>query len=88
MLDEEQADLEKKNAELIDANEDLGKENDELKRKIALTIQRIDINNLLKEIDKEELQVLAVGNKERNRAMEELLVKWDFIKNQGIMWRI
>ena len=85
MLDEEQADLEKKNAELIDANEDLGKENDELKRKIALTIQRIDINNLLKEIDKEELQVLAVGNKERNRAMEELLVKWDFIKNQGIM---
>ena len=85
MLDEEQADLEKKNAELIDANEDLGKENDELKRKIALTIQRIDINNLLKEIDKEELQVLAVGNKERNRAMEELLVKWDFIKSQGIM---
>ena len=67
------------------ANEDLEKENDELKRRISLTIQRIDINNLLKEIDKEELQVLAVGNKERNKSMEELLVKWDFIKSQGIM---
>jgi len=33
----------------------LEKENAELKSKIAMTIQRIDINNLLKEIDIEEM---------------------------------
>lgn len=47
--------------------------------KIAQTIQRIDINNLLKEIDIEELQLLAKNNKTMNFAMENLITKWNFI---------
>ena len=44
-------------------NSELEQENAELKRKIAGTIQKIDINNLLKEIDVEELQIQAKNNK-------------------------
>lgn len=66
MLDLEEKELEKGNAELDANNTDLEKENDDLKQKIALTIQRIDINNLLKSIDKEELQVLTAGNLQMN----------------------
>jgi regulator of replication initiation timing len=48
---------------LIEENEQLEAENNKLKRQIAETIQRIDINNLLKEIDIEEMQLLAKNNK-------------------------
>lgn len=51
------------NARLIEENTELEKENAELKRKIAGTIQKIDINNLLKEIDIEELKLQAKNNK-------------------------
>lgn len=78
----ENNELDEKNDELFNENADLEKENAELKRKIAMTIQRIDINNLLKEIDKEELHVLSAGNKNMNRAMEELMNKWDYIKSR------
>jgi hypothetical protein len=55
MLEIEEEHLQSSNRNLIVENEELEIENTELKKKIALTIQRIDINNLLKEIDIEEL---------------------------------
>ena len=62
------------------------KENTDLKHKISMTIQRIDINNLLKEIDIEEMQLLAKNNKQMNFAMENLITKWNFIvaKNEEV----
>ena len=54
-----------------------------LKEKIATTIQRIDINNLLKEIDIEELQLLAKNNKTMNFAVENLITKWNFITSKN-----
>ena len=47
--------LTKHNDELLVNNKAAEEENTMLKAKIATTIQRIDINNLLKEIDIEEL---------------------------------
>jgi hypothetical protein len=47
--------LDESNKKLLTENEMLEKENADLKKKIALTIQKIDINNLLKDIDIEEL---------------------------------
>lgn len=55
MLKIEDEQLTDSNAKLKKHNEDLEKENLELKRKIHETIQRIEVNNLLKDIDIEDL---------------------------------
>jgi len=78
-LNEEYEMLTKHNDELKIDNKIAEDENLKLKEKIATTIQRIDINNLLKEIDIEELQLLAKNNKTMNFAMENLMTKWNFI---------
>jgi hypothetical protein len=49
-----------------------------------MTIQKIDINNLLKEIDTEELQLLAKNNKMMNATMENMMTKWNCIVNANI----
>ena len=85
MLDEEEKQLEKSLAELTQANEELEKDNEDHKKKIAMCIQRIEINNLLKSIDKEELQVLTAGNVNMHQMLENLVYKWNFIKERGLM---
>ena len=79
MLDVESKQLEESNNQLLKGNETLEKENMDLKKKIALTIQKIDINNLLKDIDVEELQLLAKNNKQMNFTLENMMTKWNFI---------
>ena len=81
MLDVEQEQLSEGNAKAIAGNQDLEKENQELKKQIAMRIQQIDINNLLKEIDTEELQLLAKNNKQMNYTMEQMMTKWNIIVN-------
>lgn len=79
LLADEEKQLKEENEKLIAENASMEKDNADLKNKIAMTIQRIDINNLLKEIDIEEMQLLAKNNKTMNFAMENLLTKWNFI---------
>lgn len=79
LLADEEKQLKEDNEKLLADNAAMEKENADLKNKIAMTIQRIDINNLLKEIDIEEMQLLAKNNKTMNFAMENLLTKWNFI---------
>ena len=79
MLEIEEENLTFENKRLLEHNQELEAENLDLKKKIAQTIQRIDINNLLKEIDIEELQLQAKNNKQMNFAMENLVTKWNFI---------
>jgi chromosome segregation ATPase len=79
LLADEEKQLKEENEKLIAENASMEKDNADLKNKIAMTIQRIDINNLLKEIDIEEMQLLAKNNKQMNFAMENLLTKWNFI---------
>jgi hypothetical protein len=83
LLAEEEVTLKEDNTKLIEENEQLEKENNQFKQKIQETIQRIDINNLLKEIDVEEMQLLAKNNKQMNFAMENLVTKWNFINQKN-----
>ena len=45
-----------------------------------MTIQKIDINSLLKEIDIEDLKILAQSNKQMNSAMHNLIGKGEQIQ--------
>ena len=78
-LDEEEKDLKEANEKLIAENDEIEKANNDLKKQIHDTIQRIDINNLLKEIDIEELQMISKNNKVMNTTMENLITKWNYI---------
>lgn len=51
--------LQTENEFFIKKNKEFEIENDKLNKEIALTIQKIDINALLKEIDIEEMRILA-----------------------------
>ncbi len=44
-----------------------------------MTIQKIDINVLLKEIDIEDMRLLATNNKQMNQAFASLIAKWESI---------
>ncbi len=55
-------------------------ENVQLQKDIQLTIQKIDINALLKEVDIEDLRILASSNKQMNAAMHNLIAKWESIQ--------
>lgn len=83
-LNEEGADLKVRNTKLTEENTELEKENNDLKAKIASTIKKIDLNNLLKEIDIEELQLLAKNNKQMNYALENMITKWNVIQSKEI----
>jgi hypothetical protein len=50
-----------------------------LNKEIAATIQKIDINSLLKEIDIEDLRLLAQNNRMMTGALHNLLGKWETI---------
>jgi len=62
----------KKNAEFEADNAKLNKE-------ISQTIQKIDINSLLKEVDIEDLKLLSQNNKMMTGALHNLLGKWESI---------
>jgi hypothetical protein len=62
----------KKNAEFELDNAKLNKE-------ISQTIQKIDINSLLKEVDIEDLKLLSQNNKMMTSALHHLLGKWESI---------
>lgn len=66
----------------IKKNKDLEIENAQLSKEIQLTVQKIDINSLLKEIDIEDMRLLATNNKQMNSALHNLIGKWESIQRQ------
>lgn len=64
-------------------NDELEKENKKLEAEILATIQRIDINSLLKEIDVEDMRLLAQNNQLMNKALNGLINKWGEIQKPG-----
>lgn len=83
MLETEKKQLDEGNTKLIAGNTQLELDNQNYMREIATTIQRIDINNLLKEIDIEEIALLAKNNKQMNFSMTNLITKWNAIVAHG-----
>ena len=72
--------LEASNAEVIKANEDYTTKNDALNKEILELIQRIDVSTLLKEVDLEEMKLLATNNINMNAAFTAMLNRWDDIR--------
>ena len=73
------------NEQLAVQNADLSKKNQKLDSDIQSLIQRIDLNTLLKEVDVEELKLLAVNNEHMNMAFMNMLNRWDVIKRDNSM---
>ena len=46
-------------------------------------IQNIQINNLLKDIDIEDLKLLAKNNQQMNYALESLITQWNHIDQRA-----
>lgn len=76
----EHEELEATNAKLLKENTDFDAKNDALNKDILDLIQRIDVATLLKEVDLEEMKLLATNNVNMNMAFTALLNKWDAIQ--------
>ena len=68
------------NEKLIKENNDYDVKNTKLNQEILELIQRIDVATLLKEVDLEEMKLLATNNINMNMAFTALLNKWDAIQ--------
>lgn len=49
-------------------------------------IQRIDVNSLLKEVDMEELKLLATNTENMNMAFMNMLNRWESIRKDETAW--
>ena len=79
-MQEELKKFKKENDDYIKENAKLEDENNKLQKEIHLTIQKIDVNSLLKEIDIEDMRLIAQNNKQMNSALNNLIGKWEQIQ--------
>lgn len=82
MLTIEETQLTEQNTKLIEDNETLNNDNLDKENKIKILVQRIKVSNLLKDIDIEEMQLLARNNNQIKRAFEDMITKWEAIISQ------
>lgn len=66
MLGKEQTQLDLANKKMKAENDKLEKENEKFVSEITVTIQKIDINYLLKDVDMEEYKIITETNKQNN----------------------
>lgn len=78
-MSQELVKLQKENDFYAKRNADFEVENENLNKEIQATIQKIDINYLLKEIDIEDLRLVAQNNKMMSSAIHNLIGKWESI---------
>jgi hypothetical protein len=71
--------LAESNAKVIAENKDLVAKNEQLAKEIAVIMQRIDVSTLLKQVDLEEMKVLANNNNSMSMAFQGVLFQWDSI---------
>ena len=82
MLEKEQKLLGEANTKLKADNDKLEKDNEKLISEVQTTIQKIDINYLLKEIDMEEYKLISETNKQNNFVLQNMLTKWKFVEEK------
>ena len=58
-------------------------DNAKLDKQVKVILNKIEVNNLLKEIDTEELQLIAKNNKEMNTALEKMMIRLNKSNNDG-----
>ena len=74
--------LVKENEFYIKKNVEFEADNEKLNKEILAHLQKIDINTLLKEIDIEDLRLIAQGNKAMTSALHQMLNKWETIQKE------
>ena len=75
MLKIESEQLEKDNTNLLEENKNMEEKNAKLDKQVKVILNKIEVNNLLKEIDIEELKLIAKNNKEMNTSLEKMMIK-------------
>lgn len=86
-MTEEDKELTRFNTEIKAANDKLEKENDSLAKEVSLIIRRIDVSTLLKQIDLEEMKVLANNNNTISQGFQQLLTDWNHILiDKDVKW--
>ena len=68
---------------LIKENTVYDESNAKLNKEINLTIQRIDINSLLKHIDLEDIKLQTINNQKMTGMINSLVNKWEQL-NQAV----
>ena len=80
-IESEQLDID--NAKLLEENKKMEEQNAKLDKQVKVILNKIEVNNLLKEIDTEELQLIAKNNKEMNTALEKMMIRLNKSNNDG-----
>ena len=60
--------------------------NGKLDKQVKVILNKIEVNNLLKEIDIEELKLIAKNNKEMNTSLEKMMIKLNSNNSVVIEW--
>lgn len=75
--------LEKSNADLAEKNGMLDAENKKLDTEIILLVQRVEVNNLLQEVDIEDMKMIAKNTNEMNAEFIKMMTRWETIKKSA-----
>lgn len=75
-------DLEAENERLSNQNEKLESEIKLNRTKLEEVIQRIELNNILKDVDVNELKMLTQNNAVVNQSINQLMIKWDKVHSK------
>jgi hypothetical protein len=65
------------NEKLVTDNTTLNDKNVKLDSDISALIQRIDVNTLLREVDMQELEIIAKNTEELDRNFDQMLRRWN-----------
>jgi hypothetical protein len=71
------------NEKLVKDNKELDEKNTKLDIEIVQLIQRSDVNSLWKEVDMEELKLLATNTENMNMAFMNMLNRWESIRKDA-----
>jgi GTP cyclohydrolase II len=69
------------NVNLQRSNEEMDGENKKLKAEIDDLLARIDLNTILKDVDIEDLRLLAQNNSKVNTSIAGLINKWERLED-------
>jgi len=81
-LKRELQELNRENSELEMENEAISKNLPELKKRIEDLRQKIQLNEILKEVDLEDMKMLKQNNMAVNTAITNLISRWENLENK------
>ncbi|CAI2365613.1 unnamed protein product [Moneuplotes crassus] len=76
-LTSEVEDMNNENEDYLKKNEELEEENKETEAKIKMVLKKIDVNNLLKAVNIDDLSAAAKKNQNVNKVLMTLINKWE-----------